>query len=348
VVLLSDCCALQVVDSLVACSLACIQHRDCLVYECTFGAYSSGWIKFSMLTEFSLPLQSFYQRWPVTQPPLSKPAEDKASAAAQKRRRDAAGNAADVDDDEDEQINPEFELPTGLPGFSLADLIPEAKEPGLSEEKHMQPTLMTILEAMGDKAKCQMQIIDTHSATKQFQNPTGRPDCSLLASPIIAWPQAVSFFEFKLWDTIAETFHSFGQQTSRVSNTRNQQPERTHWVTVGLTMNSAELAVFSRGDLDQLTVQRTGPQPFSIHHDSPGFRLVLQVLASPPIALGFQQLCSPSIKTMTTQYRIQKLTQVHRGTAPQGCSSIVYEALITGLGKCILKLNQSSKEVRFF
>eukprot|EP00243_Klebsormidium_subtile_P012048 TRINITY_DN7138_c1_g4_i1.p1 TRINITY_DN7138_c1_g4~~TRINITY_DN7138_c1_g4_i1.p1 ORF type:complete len:692 (-),score=78.26 TRINITY_DN7138_c1_g4_i1:155-2230(-) len=273
-----------------------------------------------------------------------KPPKDRASSAAQKRRRVAGGEAADEDDDDDSTINPEFDLPAGLPGWSLSDLIPEAKEPGLSEEKHMQPRLVTILEAIGTVTNCKMQLVDTHSATKQFQNPIGRPDFSLLASPIIAWAQGVSFFEFKLWDTIAGTFHSFGQQTGRVSNTLSQQPDRTHWVTVGFTMNSVELAVFSRGDLDQLTVQRTTPKPFSIHHTSPGFKLVLRLLASTPAALGYQELRRPGIRTMSTKYTVEKLTQVHRGTAPQGGGSIVYEAVVPEMGKCILKLNQSQLE----
>lgn len=70
-----------------------------------------------------------------------------------------------------------------LPGMSLSDALqPHSSQPGVQEEKHMQPQLTRVLRAAADAVKGHVFLVDTHSNGTELRDPDVRPDCTGLAA----------------------------------------------------------------------------------------------------------------------------------------------------------------------
>ena len=208
-------------------------------------------------------------------------------------------------------------------GVTLADLIPESKEAGFKEEVHMQPVLIDLVKAAMGAVQCDCLLQDTHSPSSQLEEPTSRPDCTLLAAGNIAvWTQVISLWEFNIGDSKPETETMFGQQVERCRYVLDSCDQRHLVVAVNVTMNSLEVMTVERQDYEDVKLSTTGPQPFSISESSPGFQLLVNLLSTAKSRLGFVSPSLPSISQLeNNEFTVQLLLKkglLGRGPAA-GC-----------------------------
>ncbi|DBA90198.1 TPA: hypothetical protein ACH3X1_003501 [Trebouxia sp. C0004] len=252
---------------------------------------------------------------------------------AKKRKR---GETADSD----------VYAPNHLSGLTLADLIPMSMEVGFKEQEHMQPVLISLIQAAMDAVQCDCYLIDTHSSN-QLDDPISRPDCTLIAAGQMAmWTQVVSVWEFKLGNSKTETETMFGQQVERCRYVLDAYDRRQFAVAVNFTMNSLEVMTVERQAYEDFKLSTTGPQPFSISTNSPGFRLLVNLLSTAKTDLGFVTSDLPDISQVEDhQFKVQLLQK--KGTAHLGSGSWVFSVLLESGMDAILKLNNSPNEVVF-
>ncbi|DBA90407.1 TPA: hypothetical protein ACH3X1_003681 [Trebouxia sp. C0004] len=233
--------------------------------------------------------------------------------------------------------------PNHLSGATLADLIPMSMEVGFKEEEHMQPVLIPIIKAAMDSVQCDCYLIDTHSSN-QLDDPISRPDCTLIAAGHMAmWTQVVSVWEFKIGSSKTETETMFGQQVERCQYVLDACDGRQFAVAVDLTMNSLEVITVAHQDYEDFKLSTTGPQPFSICDNSPGFQLLVNLLSTNKTDLGFVTSDLPDISQLEDhQFTVQLLLK--KGTAQLGSGSWVFSVLLESGTHAILKLNNSPNE----
>lgn len=232
-----------------------------------------------------------------------------------------------------------------MSGVTLADLIPESMEVGFKEEDHMQPVLIDLIKAAMGAVQCDCYLQDTHSASNQLDDPISRPDCTLIAAGNMAmWTQVVSVWEFKIGSSKTETETMFGQQVERCRYVLDAYDQRQFAVAVNFTMNSLEVMTVERQDYEDFKLSTTGPQPFSISDNSPGFQLLVNLLSTAKTDLGFVTTHLPHISQLEDhQFTVQLLLK--KGTAQLGSGSWVFSVRLESGMDAILKLNNSPNEV---
>ncbi|DBB06549.1 TPA: hypothetical protein ACH3X1_012089 [Trebouxia sp. C0004] len=102
-------------------------------------------------------------------------------------------------------------------------------------------------------------------------------------------------------------------------------------------MNSLVMTV-ERQDYEDFKLSTTGPQPFSISDNSPGFQLLVNLLSTAKIDLGFVTTHLPHISLLEDhQFTVQLLLK--KGTAQLGSGSCDFSPAESGMD-AILKLNK--------
>lgn len=211
----------------------------------------------------------------------------------------------------------------------------------------MQPTVMKVLQAARQAVNRGPLIVDTHKQNGLTQ-PTARPDACSLHTSLSAWAQVVVLWEFKIHHDATSLHTMAGQQITRSRHVLDHQLDRNLVVTVCLTMDTLELLWIHRRAHGDIAVARSGQQPLSFCPQSSGFMLLVQLLATPEVALGFSPQAVPAIAELG-EYSISEVVLMRRGTAPHGHGSHVYQVTASGpkwQGPAILKLHDSEKEVR--
>ena len=94
------------------------------------------------------------------------------------------------------------------------------------------------------------------------------------------WRQVVSVWEFKISSSKTETETMFGQQVERCRYVLDAYDQRQFAVAVNFTMNSLEVMTVECQDHEDFKLSTTGPQPFSISNNSPGFQLLVNLLST--------------------------------------------------------------------
>lgn len=184
-------------------------------------------------------------------------------------------------------------------GVTLADLIPESAHDSFKEQDHMQPALIKLVEAAMGAVQCDCILKDTRSAANQLQDPISRPDCTLIAAGDMAvWTQVVSLWAFKSGSSETERETMFGQQVERCRHVLDSCDQRHLVVAVLFTMTSLEVMTAERQEQEHLKLSTSGPQPFSISKDSPGFQLLVKLLSTAKIDLGFVSPSLPPISQL--------------------------------------------------
>jgi len=231
-----------------------------------------------------------------------------------------------------------------MSGVTLADLIPKSMEVGCREEDHMQPVLIDLIQAAMDAVQCDCYLIDTHSSN-QLDDPISRPDCTLIAAGHMAmWTQVVSAWEFKIGSSKTEIETMYGQQVERCRYVLDACDQRQFAVAVNFTMNSLEVMTVERQDHEDFKLSTTGPQPFSISDNSPGFQLLVNLLSTSKTDLGFVTSNLPNISQLEDhQFTVQLLRK--KGAAQLGSGSWVFEVRLESGMDAILKLNNSPNKV---
>ena len=243
----------------------------------------------------------------------------------------------------------EVSEPTELSGVTLADLISKCMEFGFKEENDMQPVvtdlIQAVMHAVMHAVKCDCILKDTHLSSKQLENPVSRPDCTLVAEGVRAeWTQVVSIWEFKTSTGKPEIETMCGQQVERCRAVLDSYDERQLVVAVNITMNTLEIMTAERLPGNDIRLSTVGRQPFSISENSPGFRLLVQLLSTPKANLGYATPLMPAIKSLGGHcLKVQYL--VNQGPAHQGYGSWVFRVKLEADGAAILKLNRFSQEV---
>ena len=170
--------------------------------------------------------------------------------------------------------------PKHVSGVTLADLIPESMEVGFTEEDHMQPVLIDLIKAAMGAVPCDCYLQDTHSVSNQLEDPISRPDCTLIAAGDMAmWTQVVSVWECKISSSKTETETMFGQKVNCCWYVLDASDQRQFAMAVNVSMNSLEVITVERQDFEGFKLSTTGPQPFSISKNSPGFQLLVNLLS---------------------------------------------------------------------
>ena len=139
-----------------------------------------------------------------------------------------------------------------------------------------------------------------------------------------------------------------GQQITHGRHVLDHQLDRNLVVTVCLTMDALELLWIERRAHGDIAVARSGLQPLSFCPQSSGFMLLVQLLATSEVALGFSPQAMPATAQLG-KYSISELLLMRRGTAPLGHGSHTYQVTAGGpawQGPAILMLHNSEKEVR--
>ena len=172
--------------------------------------------------------------------------------------------------------------------LTLTAITPKDANGVVKEELHMKPTEMKVLQAARRAVDKGPFIVDTHSKATGLEQPDAQPDACNLHSPLTAWPQVVVLWEFKVNDGTHDLNTMLGQQITRSRHVLDLQPERKFVVAVSLTMETLELVWFERRGLAGIEVFRSGPQLLSFCSESAGFALLVRLLATPEVALGFQ------------------------------------------------------------
>ena len=95
------------------------------------------------------------------------------------------------------------------------------------------------------------------------------------------WSQVVSVWEFNIGSSKTVTETIFGQQVERCRYVLDSCDQRQLVVAVSFTMNSLEVMTVERQENEDFKLSTTGPQPFSISTDSPGFQLLVNLLSTP-------------------------------------------------------------------
>ena len=109
-------------------------------------------------------------------------------------------------------------------------------------------------------------------------------------------------------------------------------------------MNSLEVMTVKRQDHEDFKLSITGPQPFSISNNSPGFQLLVNLLSTAKADLGFVTSNLPDISQLEDhQFTVQLLQK--KGTAQMASGSWVFSVLLDSGMDAILKLNNSPNEV---
>ena len=88
----------------------------------------------------------------------------------------------------------------------------------------------------------------------------------------------------------------------------------------------------------------TGPQPFSISDNSPGFQLLVRLLSTAKSDLGFMTSDLPDISQLEGHHFTVQLLQ-NKGTAQLGSGSWVFSVQLKSGADAIMKLNTSTNEV---
>ena len=246
----------------------------------------------------------------------------------------------------EETAEPDVYAPKEVSGVTLADLIPESMEVGFKEESHMQPVLIDLIKAAMGAVECDCYLQDTHSASNQLEDPISWPDCTVIAAGDNAmWTQVVSVWEFNMGSGKTETETMFGQQVERCRYVLDASDERQFAVAVNFTMHSLEVMTVERQDFEDFKLSRTGAQPFSISENSPGFRLLVNLLSTAKTDLGFVTSCLPDISQLEDhQFKVKLLLK--KGTAQLGSGSWVFSVQLEMGTAAILKLNNSPNDVR--
>lgn len=101
----------------------------------------------------------------------------------------------------------------------------------------------------------------------------------------------------------------------------------------------------------QLSLRTTGPHAFALSADSPGFKLLVQVLAASPLDLGYQGvLTAPAVQWPDGWALCSQPVLLRRGSADRACSH-VFHVTVQAPGAdphgqhMVLKLNRSKHEV---
>ena len=212
----------------------------------------------------------------------------------------------------------------------------------------MQPTEMKVLHAARRAVDKGPFIVDTHSKATGLKQPDAQPDACSLHSPLTAWPQVVVLWEFKVSSGTQDLNTMLGQQITRSRHVLDLQPKRKLVVAVSLTMETLELVWVRRRDLSGIEVSRSGRELLSFSSESAGLALLVRLLATPEVDLGFQ-MDECSIQQLG-QYSISEARLLRYGTAPDGHGSHVYQVTAKSTmaefhGDAVLKLHNSDKEV---
>ena len=230
--------------------------------------------------------------------------------------------------------------------LTLTAITPTDAKGDVKEELHMQPTVMEVLRAVRRAVDRGPFIEDTHSRATGLKQPDARPDACSLHSPLIAWPQVVVLWEFKVSNGTLDLNTMLGQQITRSRHVLDLQPERKLVVAVSLTMETLEIVWVEHRDLTSIKVFRSGPQLLSFCSESAGFALLVRLLATPEVDLGFR-MDECSVKQLG-QYSISEVQLLRYGTAAHGHGSHVYKVTAKSTefhGDAVLKLHDSNKEV---
>ena len=136
----------------------------------------------------------------------------------------------------------------------------------------------------------------------------------------------------------------FGQQVERCRAVLDSYDERQLVVAVNITMNTLEIMAAERLPGNDIRLSTIGRQPFSISENSPGFRLLVQLLSTPKANLGYATPLMPAVKSLGGHcLKVQYL--VKQGSAHQGYGSWVFRVKLEEDGAAILKLNRFAQEV---
>ena len=229
--------------------------------------------------------------------------------------------------------------------MTLADLILKSQKAGFKEED-MQPVVIDLILAVMQAVACDCRLFDTHLSSNQLENPTSRPDCTLVAAGDRAvWTQVVSVWEFKTDIGKPKMETMYGQQVERCRAALDSYQQRQLVVAVGVTMNTLEVMTVERQRLEDLRLSTTGRQPFSVSPESLGFQLLVRLLTTRKAHLGFTTALLPSLKSLGQQcFEIQHL--VNQGSTHQGVVSWMFRVNLEVGGDAILKLSTSSQEVK--
>lgn len=218
-------------------------------------------------------------------------------------------------------------------------------EAGFKEEDHMQPVLIDLIKAAMGAVQCDCYLQETHSARNQLEDPISRPVCTLVAAGSMAmWTQVVSVWDFKIGSSKTETEIMYGQQIERCRYVLDSYDQRQLAVAVNVTMNGLEVMTVERQEQEDFKLSTTGPLPFSISDDSPGFQLFVNLLSTAKADLGFVTAHLPNISQLDGhRFTVQLLRK--KGTAQQGSGSWVFSVGLESGVDAILKLNSSPNEV---
>lgn len=236
--------------------------------------------------------------------------------------------------------------PRSLHAPTLTAITPKDANGDVKEEPHMQPTVMKVLQAARRAVDRGPFIKDTYSRATGLKQPDAQPDACSLHSPLTAWPQVVVLWEFNVSNGTHERNTMLGQQITRSRRVLDLQPKRKLVVAVSLTMETLEVVWVVPRALTGIEVFRSGPQLLSFCSESAGFSLLVRLLNTPEVDLGFQ-MDECSVKQLG-QYSISEAQLLRYGTAPHGHGSHVYQVTAKSTeyhGDAVLKLHNSDKEV---
>lgn len=234
-------------------------------------------------------------------------------------------------------------------GLMQTDIAPHVNRTDFDAAKDMQPALMTVLQAVRQAVvdgPLGPLIVDTHS--EGLRQPAAKPDACRLHSTVPAWAQIVVLWKFGVSNAPTDYHKMVAQQIKCSRHVLDKQPLRNLVVMVCLTMETLELLWVERTGQSSIDVSRSGQQLLSFCPQSPGFTLLVQLLATPEGDLGFRLPAEPSIPQLG-QFSISELQLQCYGTAPEGHGSHVYQVTAEGTqrhGSAILKAHDSGKEVR--
>ncbi len=133
-------------------------------------------------------------------------------------------------------------------------------------------------------------------------------------------------------------------QVERCRHVLDACDERRLAVAVNVTMNSLEVMTVERQDNEAFKLSITGPQPFSISDNSPGFQLLVRLLSTAKSDLGFMTSDLPNISQLEGHHFTVQLLQ-KKGSAQLGSGSWVFSVQLESGADAIMKLNTCTNEV---
>ena len=156
-------------------------------------------------------------------------------------------------------------------------------------ESHLQKVMVEILQLANQFVKAKTKIVDTHSNTVStkhdnfgFDIPRLQPDCvsfsaAAVVNPVRQWNKLLQTFEIKMKSKDFEDCQ--GAQINLWCAAYKNDPSRCRRVSVNISVTHLEVMVGLMDDRGGLRIIKTNPQLFSISAESPGFLLLLRVLA---------------------------------------------------------------------